>query len=159
MEVLYAIRAGEEKQVPRGGEIGEGRVATFVSASWNLPALWGFPLVAWCLFCKAHCPFIHLRNSFDTHKLPSLPLNLLQNHHSIKKPVVLKILKSSESSGKLISSFLSHASPVTASIQLLSLMVSYSLPSPAVYDATVLLWCWADQGNQGGMSVESIHCK
>lgn len=33
MEVLYAIRAGEEKQVPRGGEIGEGRVATFVSAS------------------------------------------------------------------------------------------------------------------------------
>lgn len=33
IEVLYAIRAGEEKQVPRRGQIGEGRVATFVSAS------------------------------------------------------------------------------------------------------------------------------
>lgn len=48
---------------------------------------------------------IHPGNSCDPHKSPFLTLNLLHSHYNVKKAVVLKILKYSNSSGNLFNLF------------------------------------------------------
>lgn len=152
MDVLYAQGAGEEKQILREGQTGEGKVTVFVSASWNLAALC-FPLVAKALLCR-----LSVWETAVTHESPFLALNLLHSHYSIQKLFTSEDTEVVRQFWKLVSSFVSHAPPITANI----VTIPHSKLQPwysCVYGATVLLWCWANQGSQGGILVGVICCK